>query len=110
MPKKIKEKESDIQFAICQYLEWKHLDFWRQNTTPIWDKSGKGFFRAMPKYAKKGVPDIFVMTPRRMIFLEVKRPKGVLSEDQVAFQEMCKRNGFEYYLVRSVEDVQEKIF
>ena len=101
-------KESDIQRQICDYLAIKNYDFWRSNNVPAVQSDKYGFrMRAMPKYSKKGIPDIFVMLPKRMIFLEVKTPKGKLSPEQFGFMAMCRKNGFEYGVVRSIEDVIE---
>lgn len=83
---------------------------WRQNNTPIVQKeAGGGYrFRRMPKYAKKGVPDIFLMLKNgRMIFIEVKTASGSLSVDQVAFQMKCQKLGFEYLVARSINDILE---
>lgn len=105
--KKKEPLESAIQAAICDYLALKKLFFWRQNTAPTFDKT-KGVFRAMPKYAMKGVADIIVITDGGFaVFLEVKRPKGKQSEDQKLFEERCKKIGCEYYVVTSVDKVKE---
>ena len=107
----IKILEKDIQSAICEYLfDMKKYYGWRQNNTPVVQKeAGGGFrFRRMPKYAKKGVPDIFLMLRNgRMIFIEVKTASGSLSEHQIEFQKECKRLGFEYLVARSLDDVLE---
>lgn len=97
--------EKDIQSAICQYLfDIKHYFGWRQNNTPIYDATRKTF-RAMPKYSLKGVADIIVIKNGTAIFLEVKRPKGKQSDEQVDFENMAKKNGAQYYVVTSIDDV-----
>jgi len=107
----IKVLEKDIQAALCDYLfDKKKYYGWRQNNTPIVQKeAGGGFrFRRMPKYAKKGVPDIFLMLRNgRMIFIEVKTASGSLSPDQMLFQNQCLRLGFEYLVARSLDDILE---
>jgi hypothetical protein len=50
-------KESDIQAAICDYLSLKGYLFSRTNNSPIYDKT-RGAFRALPKYRRRGWPDI----------------------------------------------------
>ncbi len=97
-------KEIEIQSAICDYLALKRYFYWRQNTAPTYDKAG-GFYRAMPKHSKKGIPDIIVIVAGRFIGIEVKTDKGKLSPDQVEFGRECVRNGGEYVVARSVEDV-----
>ena len=94
--------EKEIQLAICDYLAYKHYFFWRQNTTPIYDKDR---FRAMPKYSKNGLPDIFLIKDGKFIGLEVKQPKGKQSENQVIFEQDCKKVGGQYYVVTSLDDV-----
>lgn len=102
--------EKDIQRNICEYLfDLKHYFGWRQNNTPIFQMDkGKARFRSMPKYSIKGVPDIILMLKDgRIVFIEVKREKGVLSSDQVLFQEKCLKLGFEYLVAKSLDDVIE---
>ncbi len=104
-----KKKESEIQTAICKYLASKHKFFWRNNTTPIWDKklrNGFGAYRGMGTYAMKGVSDIIVISDfGDAIFIEVKTPRGKLSADQVLFKKRCERHNAQYYAVSSVEEV-----
>jgi len=100
--------EGDIQKTICQYLSLLmaqgKLFFWRQNTSAIFDHKSKSF-RAMPKFALKGVPDIIIVKGPFVIFLEVKRKGTKQSPDQVQFEKYCKAQGCEYYVVRSLDDV-----
>lgn len=97
--------EAQIQRAICDYLALKKHFFFRVNTIPVYD-STRQVFRSMPKYAKKGVPDIVVIRSGQFIGLEVKTPKGKQSIDQVQFEGECKMAGGRYHVVRSVYDVQ----
>ena len=97
-------KETEIQNAICEYLAVKRHFFWRSNNTGVYDPTRK-IFRAMPKYAKHGVPDIIVIRDGFFIGLEVKTPKGRLSEHQKTFHKECKEVGGEIYTVRSIDDV-----
>ena len=53
---------------------------------------------------KKGVSDLIVLMPKRVIFVEVKTPTGGQSPDQKDFESLVKNLGFEYYLVRSLQD------
>lgn len=98
--------ESQIVTTICEYLELKKYFFWRQNNTAIYDGKRKTY-RAMPKYAKRGVADLLIIIDGQAVFLEVKRPKCYLSEYQKKFKEdLLKYGGSDkYYLVRSVKDV-----
>ncbi len=101
--------EKDIQMTICKYLEHKGHFFWRQNNTPIFQD---GRFRAMPKYSKKGVPDIILILPSngQFVGIEVKRPNGVLSAHQKAFGGQLKALGGRYIVATCLDDVKKNGF
>lgn len=102
----IPEKESEIQNAICEYLSLKRYFFWRQNTAPtVQSINGQAQYRRMSKYALRGVPDIIVVHDGKVIFIEVKRPKGKLSEFQEDFQKRCIEEKVDYHIVYSLDDV-----
>lgn len=98
-------READIQRAICDYLALKRYFFFRVNTIPVYDPT-RQVFRAMPKYALRGVPDIVIIKDGKFIGLEVKTPNTKQSLDQCQFEVNCKANGGRYHVVRSVYDVQ----
>lgn len=53
-----------------------------------------------------GVSDLIILMENRTIFVEVKTPTGVQSETQKEFEQRVKALGFEYWLVRSLENFQ----
>lgn len=97
--------ENLVLQSIGEYLTWKKHFFWRANTTPIYDASRK-VYRSMPKFSKRGVPDLIVIKDGQFIGLEVK-DKSPQSKDQKTFEKECKENGCRYYLVRSIDDVKK---
>lgn len=99
-------KESNIQNSICEYLSYRHHFFWRSNTTGVYDPT-RQVFRKKAKYALSGVPDIIVIKDGFFIGLEVKKPRTYQRKEQKEFERMCKEAGGEYYVVRSIKDVQE---
>ena len=103
----LKEKETQIQTAICDYLAYKNYFFWRQNNVaPVQVmRDGSLAMRRMPKYARKGTPDVIVLVPGKVIFLEIKSSTGVLSLEQKELQSVCEKFQIEYYVVRSLDDV-----
>ena len=58
---------------------------------------------------KRGASDLIVLFPSRSVFCEVKTPTGVQSEAQKNFQEQVEELGFEYILVRSLDEFKIKI-
>lgn len=51
-----------------------------------------------------GVSDLIVIIPNKTIYVEVKTETGTQSEKQKEFQQIVEALGFEYYLVRSLDD------
>jgi hypothetical protein len=96
--------ESETQKAICDYLQIKRHFFWRNNNTPIFDPSSRKY-RAMPLYAKRGIPDIIVIKDGKFIGIEVKASKGIQSDYQKKFQDECERAGGIYFIAKSIDDV-----
>ena len=94
-------QESQIQRAILDYLGYRNHFFFRCNTGAYRTEHGS-FIR----YGSKGAPDIVVVAKGIMIGIEVKTPKGVLSEEQAAFGEKLKAAGGIYIVARSIDDVQ----
>lgn len=51
-----------------------------------------------------GFADLMVMSEGRVLFLELKAPKGRLRPNQAAFRDAVLAQGFGWALVRSLED------
>jgi hypothetical protein len=83
---KSKQKESDIQFAILQYLSLKRIFAFRVNNMGV--PLPNGGFRPSPNL---GVPDIIGIIPQKgklwgiPLFIEVKSSTGKTSDNQEAF-------------------------
>lgn len=105
---KLVESEKDIQNSICHYLALKRYVFWRQNTNPVFNVAGGGF-RKMPPFSRNGIPDIILIRRPmgRFVGLEVKRPKGKQSPNQILFQKDCEGEGGEYYVVTGLKDLEK---
>jgi hypothetical protein len=108
MSKKNRVTESQIQNAVCDYLAINRFFFWRQNTIPVYDPVRKAF-RRMPKYSMNGVSDIIWIYRGAAIFIEVKTPKGKLSESQKEFKTRIEEEGGYYFIVRNFEDIEEVV-
>ena len=57
-----------------------------------------------------GVSDLIIIQPNRCLFVEVKLEKGKQSDKQIEFQNKVEMLGFEYIVVRSLEDFKQKVF
>lgn len=56
-----------------------------------------------------GVSDLIVLFPNRAVFCEVKTPIGTQSDTQKDFQKHVESLGFEYILVRSLDEFETKL-
>ena len=91
---KIKITETDIKHQVKEYL-----DLMRWFSFPL--VAGLGSY--------PGLPDRIAIKGGRILFLEIKRPSGRLSEEQKLFQANMGNVRGEYYVVRSLEDLIEAI-
>lgn len=97
--------EQGIQNAILDYLHARGILAWRINSGAI--KAAHG---GLVKLAPKGHSDIFLLLPGgRAGFIEVKAPKGKLSEDQRAFLARVQQAGALAFVARSIEDVERAL-
>jgi hypothetical protein len=99
-------KETDIQKGVCDYLALRKHFFWRSNNMPVYDSVRKSY-RALPKYAKHGIPDIIVIKDGFFIGLEIKKKGGYQSKEQKLFEKELKEAGGEYWVIRDIDQLKE---
>lgn len=96
----IKLKEKEIQKQIIEYLQFKNIFHYRNNTGTFSNNKG-GFY----SFGAVGSPDVICVIDGIYIGLEVKKPGGKQSENQKAFQKNLEAAGGKYFLVYSLDDV-----
>ena len=55
----------------------------------------------------RGAPDRVAFYRGSVYFLEIKLPSGKMSEHQLAFQEQCRLAGVSYFVIHSLEELEE---
>jgi len=116
-------KEADLKLAVEEYLQYQQnlgkLMFLRLNSGDFivnYGASGQRRIRGCPKgtadivIIKQNYFDIYDEMPwpaSTVIFLELKSDKGKQSVEQKEFQEIVERQGCEYRICRSVDEVRE---
>jgi len=111
--------ESQVQNQILQYLISMGYFVWRNNNTPIFDPVRKRY-RAMPKFSRKGVPDILGLLPGgRFLAIEVKKPvknprsfeklHNLASQDQKLFINQVNDLGGLAFVADSLEVVKRQL-
>jgi hypothetical protein len=93
-------KESEVQRAILDWLEWHHIFHYRNNSGAFIDAQ-KHFYR----FGALGSPDIICVINGRFIGIEVKAHGGKQSEHQKEFQRRLETAGGLYILAYSVDDL-----
>ena len=94
--------ETEIQKACLEWLHAKGVFCWRQNQGAIPTKNG-GFrrFNGMP-----GQSDIIGIWKGKFLAIEVKRPKGKVSEAQDLFLDSVMEQGGIAMVVHSVDELE----
>lgn len=110
-------KEADLKLAVTDYLQYAQnqgkLVYLRLNAGDFIEV--RGDTRRRVKGCPKGTADLMVIkrgyyecvTILRAIFLELKSAKGKQTKEQAEFQQMIEEQGAEYYIIRSIERLQE---
>jgi hypothetical protein len=93
-------KEGETQKAILEWLAWKHVFHYRNNSGAFVD-SNKHFYR----FGAVGSPDIVCVVNGQYVGIEVKAPRGRQSENQKEFQRQLEAAGGRYLLVYSLDDL-----
>lgn len=88
--------ETAIKKSIKDYLSIMHIDW---------------FYNLQAMGAYHGIPDLCFFNPnsKKLVFCEVKTPKGELSAKQVEFKEMVEKYNVEWLIARDVDDVIKHI-
>ena len=100
----MKERESHIQKAIVEYLEYRDIFHYRNNSGAFKREDGH-FYR----FGAKGSPDIVCVIDGKFVGIEVKRYGGKQSDYQKDFQSNLEAAGGRYLLAYSVEDVHNAL-
>lgn len=97
-----KPLEADVQRACLEFLSWKQIFHWRQNSAVFKNEQTGSYIRA----GVKGISDIIAIYPGgRMWLIEVKRPGGLLSDTQIEFLSSARQRGAIVTIAESVDDL-----
>jgi len=102
----MKQTETQLQNAICDYLALRKHFYTRINTAGIYSVKRQSFLKRS-QHSRNGMSDILAVHVGVPYFLEVKTPTGTQSAEQKLFQKDVEKAGGIYAIVRSIEDVQK---
>lgn len=98
--------EGVVKEQVCHWLSLQRgVEFWTTNSVGIYDEKRKRFRKA--KWYRAGQSDVWGFLPDgRPFWVELKSPKGRLTDDQRVFLEIVKAKGHLAAVVRSVADIE----
>lgn len=100
------QPEHALQCAVAGFLNhalpigsfWTSIDHATKSASEGEKKKRRG--------VKRGVPDVLIVVPNRTIWIELKAPKGRVSEAQLQVKDSLELNGHHYYVAKSVAEVE----
>jgi hypothetical protein len=101
--------ESKIQQEIVMYFNNKYCLKHSSPRCSIFSVPNEGKNAKEQMYKKQiglksGVSDLIVLMPNRCVFVECKDATGKQRDTQQDFENTVKALGFEYYVVRSLDE------
>lgn len=93
-PKPARRKQTPEGAVLSQVRDFLRLHGWK--VVRIHQSLG----------SEKGIPDLVAIREGHHVWIEVKAPKGRLSEDQERWLQDLENHGGHYIVARSVEDVE----
>lgn len=104
--------ESRIQSEIIQFFKNNYcLDFHNPKceifSIPNESKSKQETLQKISIGMLPGASDLIVLVPNKILFIEVKTEIGRQSPTQVKFQKTVQKLGFDYYLVRNLDQFKK---
>ena len=106
-------REESLLQASC--VEWFKNNYCLKHHKPRYDifsvpneaTWNNNNFKAMG--VRKGTSDLVVVM-NKVIFIEMKDPKGSQSDDQIDFEEVVTGLGHNYHIIRSLEQFKKLIW
>lgn len=94
-----------IRWFDLQYPQYSPYLFHIRNGGSIKSPREGRKFKLMG--VRKGVPDLFLSIPNAQyhgLYIELKKPGGKLSSQQIDTKEMFERKGYEFYVITSIDE------
>ena len=101
---KLKQSENEIQRSIVNYFKHQYKKYC---IFAVPNGGSRNVIEATKMKATgtlAGVSDLIVLLPNKCLFIEVKTDTGKQSDKQKEFENTVKILGFEYYVVRNLND------
>lgn len=101
--------ERSILREIVGYLKWLESAgklYWIRNNSGAFVLESEKYRKRFVRFGRQGSSDLIVfLKGGRTIFFEVKRKNGYQTQAQKEFEQTIRALGYEYYVVRSLNEV-----
>lgn len=105
-----KEHEHRLQTVLAKYLDWNNYTFFAIPNGALRSKAVAAKLKA--EGVKAGVADLLILLPNQTfhgLFIEVKIVGGYQQPNQKIFEQKARECGYEYLIVRSLDELIEKL-
>ena len=102
--------EKDIENQILNFLNKLGIFAWKNQSVGIYDPVKKIYRKPNNRFHLKGVSDIIGTIQGRMLAIEVKTEKGVISPEQRIFIARINEEGGIAFVARSVDQVARELY
>lgn len=104
----MKNEEHQLQVEIVKLLHYKGYICFSIPNHGIRSPRLGAYYKA--EGLLPGVADLFILTQfTKGIFIEVKSAKGKQQETQKEFEANCKKHKYEYWLIKSIDELITKL-
>ena len=101
-------KKSEIQKSIIDLLKYKRFLVVKHRNVGIYIRAQDRYMQLAP--GEKGISDIIACSPKGIFWaIEVKKPGGRVSSDQIAFLNRVRANNSIGIIAYSIDDVIERL-
>lgn len=97
--------EAQVQKAVCDFLKWQNITFFRINVVGVPMRDGT--FR--PNSQMVGMADIAIIYQGKSVWFEIKKLNGRQTQHQKDFAEKVRKAGGYYFLIRNVDQAESAI-
>lgn len=102
--KKTMKEESELQAGIVKWFREKYPDYLLFSVPNEATYTKAFYYRYLG--CLSGAPDLIMVLPEKVIFLELKSAIGYLSANQVTFMTKAEALGMQYYVIRDLADLK----
>lgn len=100
--------ENENLNAICEYLWYNKIFFYRNHNTPIYDFQRK-CYRKMGKWTRAGVADIVGIYKGKPLYIEVKQKGKYASKEQKEFIAEVIEHGGIAFVASDIDEVKKQL-